>query len=85
VAARWESAVANQVDRRDMERWLVQHGFVRLPGKKTGHVFYERDGVKITLPGHGPQDLTKKHVAMILRQLEGAGFEKEQIRRELDA
>jgi hypothetical protein len=25
--------------------------------------------VKITLPGHGPNDLTKKHVGMIMRQL----------------
>ena len=77
--------MANQVNRRDMERWLRNHGFVQQPGKKTGHVFYVREGVKITLPGHGPQDLTKKHVAMILRDLEGAGFDKDQIRRELDA
>jgi predicted RNA binding protein YcfA (HicA-like mRNA interferase family) len=76
--------MANQVNRRDLERWLRDHGFALVPGKKTGHVFYERDGVKVTLPGHGPQDLTKKHVAMILRHLEAAGFDKNQIRRELD-
>ena len=40
-------------------------------------------GVKITLPGHGPQDLTKKHVALIIRALARAGFDREQIRREL--
>ena len=77
--------MANQVNRRDMERWLREHGFALAPGKKTGHVFYVREGVKVTLPGHGPQDLTKKHVALILRQLEGADFDKEQVRRELDA
>ena len=77
--------MANQVNRRDLERWLRAHGFVLQTGKKTGHIFYVREGVKITLPGHGPQDLTKKHVAIIMRQLEAAGFDKEQIRRELDA
>ena len=77
--------MANQVSRRDMERWLRDHAFTLAPGKKTGHVFYVRDGVKVTLPGHGPQDLTKKHVGLILRQLEAAGFDKDQIRRELDA
>jgi predicted RNA binding protein YcfA (HicA-like mRNA interferase family) len=75
----------NQVSRRDMERWLRDHGFTLTTGGKTGHVFYVRDGVKITLPGHGPQDLTKKHVGLILRQLESAGFDKEQVRHELDA
>lgn len=80
-----EGVMSNQVNRRDMERWLRDHGFTLAPGKKTGHVFYVREGVKITLPGHGPQDLTKKLVALILRQLEMSGFDKEQIRRELDA
>jgi len=80
-----EGAMANQVSRRDMERWLRDHGFTLAPGKKTGHTFYVRDGVKITLPGHGPQDLTKKLVALILRQLEASGFDKEQVRRDLDA
>ena len=80
-----EGAMANQVSRRDMERWLRDHGFTPAPGKKTGHTFYVRNGVKITLPGHGPQDLTKKLVALILRQLEASGFDKEQVRRDLDA
>jgi predicted RNA binding protein YcfA (HicA-like mRNA interferase family) len=68
-----------------MERWLREHGFTLALGKRTGHIFYVREGVKVTLPGHGPQDLTKKHVALILRQLEAAGFDKEQIRLDLDA
>jgi predicted RNA binding protein YcfA (HicA-like mRNA interferase family) len=76
--------MANQVSRRAMERWLQDHGFTRAPGKKTSHVFFVREGVKVTLPGHGPQDLTKKHVALILRQLAVAGFDKERIRQELD-
>ncbi len=72
-----------QVTRREMVRWLEAHGFVQEPGRATGHVHYAGPGVKITLPGHGPQDLTKKHVALIIRALERAGFDREQIRREL--
>lgn len=75
--------MAGQVTRRRMEAWLLEHGFRRLPGGMTGHVQYEGPGVKITLPGHGPTDLTKKHVALILRALAAAGFDRERVRREL--
>ena len=68
-----------------MEQWLRSHGFVLQPGKKTSHRQFVRDGVKITLPGHGPADLTKKHVAILVRQLESAGFNRETVRRELGA
>ena len=74
----------NQVTRRAMERWLLDHGFVLEPGKATGHRQYAGSGTKITLPGHGPPDLTKKHVALIIRALERAGFDREQVKRELD-
>ena len=59
-----------------MERWLLAHGFEELRGRKTSHRQFEGHGIKITLPGHGPQDLTKKHVALILRQIVGAGFDR---------
>jgi predicted RNA binding protein YcfA (HicA-like mRNA interferase family) len=72
-----------EVTRRDVERWLLAHGFVELRGKKTSHRQFERDGVKIALPGHGPQDLTKKHVGLIVRQLVGAGFDRTDVLREL--
>lgn len=75
--------MSNQVTRREMETWLLSNGFRRLKGGMTGHVQYEGPGVKITLPGHGPQDLTKKHVALILRALTAAGFDRERVRREL--
>jgi hypothetical protein len=61
----------------------LDHGFRRLKGGMSGHVQYEGAGIKITLPGHGSQDLTKKHVALILRALGGAGFDRERVRREL--
>jgi predicted RNA binding protein YcfA (HicA-like mRNA interferase family) len=72
-----------QVTRREMTRWLESHGFVQEPGKATGHVHFARPGVKITLPGHGPQDLTRKHVALIIRALARAGFDRAQVQREL--
>jgi predicted RNA binding protein YcfA (HicA-like mRNA interferase family) len=75
--------MAREVTRRRLERWLLDHGFVELPGKATGHRQFVRDSVKITVPGHGPQDLTKKHVALVVRQLAAAGFDKEAVRREL--
>jgi predicted RNA binding protein YcfA (HicA-like mRNA interferase family) len=75
--------VANQVTRRQLEAWLLDNGFRRLKGGMSSHVQYERQGVKITVPGHGPQDLTKKHVALILRALAQAGFDREAVRRAL--
>jgi predicted RNA binding protein YcfA (HicA-like mRNA interferase family) len=71
------------ITRRRLEAWLLAHGFERLKGKMTGHLQFERAGVKITVPGHGPQDLSKKHVALIVRALVAAGFDREQLRREL--
>ncbi len=75
--------MSNQVTRREMETWLLGNGFRKLKGGMTGHVQFEGPGVKITLPGHGPQDLTKKHVALIVRALVAAGFDRDRVRREL--
>jgi predicted RNA binding protein YcfA (HicA-like mRNA interferase family) len=72
-----------EVTRRRLERWLLDHGFVELASRKTGHRQFVHGSLKITVPGHGPQDLTKKHVALILRQLATGGFDKETVRREL--
>ena len=69
--------------RREAERWLLAHGFVEVPGGKTSHRHFHRGAVKITLPGHGGQDLSKKHAGMIFRQLERAGFSREVLRKEL--
>jgi hypothetical protein len=34
------------------------------------------------VPGHGPKDLSKKHVGMILRLLESVGFDRAKVRQE---
>ena len=75
--------MAGQVTRRQLETWLLDHGFRRLKSGMSGHVWYEWPGIKIALPGHGPRDLTKKHVARILRARGGAGFDLERVRPEL--
>jgi predicted RNA binding protein YcfA (HicA-like mRNA interferase family) len=66
--------MASQVTRHQMERWLLGNGFTEKAGTKTSHRQFHGHGVTVTLPGHGPPDLTKKHVGMIMRQLEAAGF-----------
>jgi predicted RNA binding protein YcfA (HicA-like mRNA interferase family) len=68
--------MASQVTRRQMERWLLDNGFTLKAGKKTSHRQFHGHGVTVTLPGHGAPDLTKKHVGMIMRKLEEAGFAK---------
>lgn len=78
--------MANQVDRRTLIRWLLAHGFTEARVKASGHrKFVHGSGVAVTVLGHGPQDLTKKHIGMLVRQLESAGFDRERVRRELGA
>jgi predicted RNA binding protein YcfA (HicA-like mRNA interferase family) len=49
-----------EVTVKELIAWLLRNGFNELPGTKGGHRFFGKDHVKITLPGHGPNDLTKK-------------------------
>ena len=69
--------------RRRLETWLLANGFQREKGRMSSHVQFERAGVKITLPGHGPQDLSKKHLGLIVRALAAAGFDRDLLRRDL--
>ena len=75
--------MSNQVNRRALERWLLAHGFIEEPGRKTSHRQFSGHGIKISVPGHGPQDLTRKHVGLILRQLQRVGFDAKVVREEL--
>lgn len=71
--------MANQVTRRQMERWLMDNGFSWKSGRRTSLKNFKGHGITITLPGRGSPDLTKKHVGMIMRKLERAGFKKEEV------
>ena len=73
------------VTRRALAAWLID-GFWELGGKATSHRRFRHEaGVVITVPGHGKQNLGQKHVRMIVRQLEAAGFDRETVRRDLSA
>ena len=61
--------------KRLLIQWLLQHGFVELPGRKTSHRSFMRDGVKIAVAVHGKSDLTAKHRGMLRRQLAPLGLE----------
>src|SRR5260370_40436666 len=63
-----------EVTIKALTAWLRRAGYNELRGKKTGHRYFEKHHVKITLPGHGPGGLTKKHVRMNLRQMEHIGY-----------
>jgi predicted RNA binding protein YcfA (HicA-like mRNA interferase family) len=72
------------VTRKALTTWLIHHGFAELSGKATSHRrFRHESGVVITVPGHGRQNLSQKHVGMIIRQLEAAGFDRDMVRRDL--
>jgi predicted RNA binding protein YcfA (HicA-like mRNA interferase family) len=73
-----EGAMSNQIDRRTLLKWLLAHGFAEAAGTPSGHRQFTNGRVKVTIPGHGPQDLTKKHVALLLRALEADGFDRKQ-------
>jgi predicted RNA binding protein YcfA (HicA-like mRNA interferase family) len=67
-----------------MERWLERNNFARKPGRH-GHLQFEHapTGVKVTIQGHGPQVLSKPMKAKLLRQLEGIGFDRNQLAQEV--
>lgn len=75
--------MARQIMVRDLVRWLTRNGFSEPKGKMTGHRFFVKEGRKITIPGHGPSDLSKKHVALIFRSLKEMGFDPDKVRNEL--
>ena len=79
--------MASQVETRTLVKWLLDHGFEERAGSATSHRQFvsKEPNIAITVPGHGPKDLTKKHVGLILRSLTQAGFDKKKTRRELES
>ena len=75
----------SRVTRRALAAWLTDHGFAELGGTATSHRrFRHESGVVITVPGHGKQNLSQKHMGMI-RELEAAGYDRDTVRRDLNA
>ena len=74
------------VTRRALTAWLLDHGFTELGGKATSHRRFRHEScVIITVSDHGRQNLSQKHVGMIMRQLEASGFDRDTVRRDLNA
>jgi predicted RNA binding protein YcfA (HicA-like mRNA interferase family) len=68
------------LSRRELVAWLLAEGFTPRVGQ-TSHVQYSKAGVTITVPGHGPDAVSKKHTGMICRQLERLGYSRAELRR----
>ena len=68
--------------RMDLEKWLIRNNFTQVPAGKTSHRQFVLATCKVTVPGHGSKDLSKKHLGMILRSLESVGFDRAKVRRE---
>jgi len=62
------------VKRREMEAWLQRNGFALEPGGHTSHKHFLGHGVKITVPGHGPQDMNPAVVSQVRRRLREVGM-----------
>jgi len=68
--------------RTALEKWLVHNNFTQVSAGKTSHKQFVLGTCKVTVPGHGSKDLSKKHLGMILRSLESIGFDRAKVRRE---
>ena len=72
------------IDRRVMVRWLLRHGFLpAVPITAANILVYKKNGVRIQIPGQGPEKLSRDDVNLVLRKLEGLGYSRREVRKEL--
>ncbi len=73
------------IERKDLAAWLRRNDFDELANVGTGHLQFVHRGtnVKVVLPGHGKKELAKNTLSNILRDLERAGWDRAQLRKEL--
>jgi hypothetical protein len=69
------------VTRRELESWLLREGAVRVK-RADGHKHFRLRGHHVTVLGHGPQALSATSLSLVMKQLEQAGYRREQLRRE---
>ena len=69
--------------KRKLIDWLLTHDFEELPRRATSHRRFRGPGTTITVPAHGRPELSAKHTGMLIRELEKAGFDRDQVREEL--
>jgi hypothetical protein len=71
----------NVITLRELERWLLREGAVRV--KRTdGHKHFNLRDHHVVVLGHGPQTPSATSLSLVLKQLEQAGYNREQLRRE---
>jgi hypothetical protein len=71
------------LSKRKLIHWLLTHDFEELPRRATSHRRFRGPGTTITVPAHGRLELSAKHTGMLIRELEKAGFDRDQVREEL--
>lgn len=71
------------LSKRKLISWLLAHEFEELPRRATSHRRFRGPGTTITVPAHGRLELSAKHTGMLIRELEKAGFDRDQVREEL--
>ncbi len=69
------------VTRRELERWLLREGATRVK-RADGHKHFTLRGHHVVVLGHGPQALSATSLSLVMKQLEQAGYTREQLRRE---
>jgi predicted RNA binding protein YcfA (HicA-like mRNA interferase family) len=69
--------------KRKLIQWLLSHDFEELPRRASSHRRFRGPGTTITVPAHGRGELSAKHTGMLIRELEKAGFDRDQVRAEL--
>jgi predicted RNA binding protein YcfA (HicA-like mRNA interferase family) len=75
--------MASTINRRSLVRWLLDNGFIEEPNLSTSHRHFSKGSLKVSIKGHGPNDVAKTTLGNIIRQLVSAGWSREQLRREL--
>lgn len=72
------------LNRHDVAAWLLRNGFEE-QNTGSGHVYFRhaKSGVKIVLPGHGPNDLSRKVAGNVIRSIVSAGFDRAEVRLQL--
>lgn len=77
--------MANQVQRKAVVAWLLSRDFEEVPKQVSGLRKFKHPDIPgaVSVPAHGPNDLTKQGVGQLLRQLERMGFNRQQVLDEL--
>lgn len=66
--------------RRELESWLLREGAIRVK-RADGHKHFSLRGHHVVVLGHGPQTLSATSLSLVMKQLEQAGYRREDLRQ----